>query len=45
MYTVIWDDYSGNRNELTFETREDARIEAEALGGKYDFVDIINGRG
>lgn len=41
MYLVEWDDWEGNRHQLTFDRLEDARLEAEALKEKFDFVDVI----
>lgn len=38
---VVWDDQEGNRHELTFSNPEDARLEAEALKKKFDFVEVI----
>jgi len=37
----VWDDQEGNRHELTFSKPEDARLEAEALKKKFDFVEVI----
>lgn len=40
MYLVEWDDQEGNRHQLTFDRLEDAKVEAEALKEKFDFVEV-----
>lgn len=40
MYAVVWDDWAGQRNEMTFRTYSEACLEADCLAEKYDFVDV-----
>lgn len=40
MYIVQWDDHTGQRQQLAFDTLEDAQLEAQALEKKFDFVQI-----
>lgn len=41
MYLVEWDDHEGNRHEMTFDSLEDARIEATYLEKEFDYVKIV----
>ena len=43
MYKVLWDDFEGIRHELPFDSEEDARLEADALKQKFDYVEIVKG--
>ena len=43
MYKVLWDDHEGRRHELPFDNPEDARLEADALKQKFDYVEIVKG--
>lgn len=36
MYTVTWDDHTGQRHELRFDSLEDAKREAKALAERDD---------
>lgn len=42
MHIVEWDDYEGVRQEMAFETIEEAKTEVEALREKYDYVNIVS---
>lgn len=41
MFIVEWNDHEGNQRQRTFETLEDAQLEAAYLEEKYDYVAII----
>lgn len=41
MFIVEWNDYEGNQQQRTFDTLEDAQLEAAYLETKYDYVAII----
>ena len=41
MFIVEWNDHKGNQQQRTFETLEDAQLEAAYLETKYDYVAII----
>lgn len=41
MYIVEWYDHEGNRNERTFDSQEDAQLEAAALEKEFDHVAIL----
>lgn len=41
MYIVEWDNREGNRHERTFDSLEDAQLEAASLKDKFDYVAIV----
>ena len=41
MFIVEWTDHEGNLNRRTFDTLEDAQLEAASLEEQYDYVAII----
>lgn len=41
MFIVEWNDHEGNQQQRTFDTLEDAQLEAAYLETKYDYVAII----
>lgn len=41
MYLVEWTDHKGNQQQRTFETLEDAQLEAASLEEQFDYVAII----
>lgn len=41
MFIVEWNDHEGNQQQRTFDTKEDAELEAAYLETKYDCVAII----
>lgn len=42
-FRVVWNDWEGIEHELTFHTMEDARLEADSLKQKYDYVELMEG--
>ncbi len=45
MFVVQWDNQEGNLEERTFESLEDAKIEAADLKEKFDGVMILDENG
>lgn len=41
MFIVEWNDYEGNQQQRTFETLEDAKLEAAYLEEQFNYVAII----
>ncbi len=41
MYIVEWNDHEGNLNQRTFDSLEDAELEAASLEEKFDHVRIV----
>lgn len=41
MYLVEWTDHEGNQRQRTFETLDDAQVEAAYLETQFDYVAII----
>ncbi len=41
MFIVEWTDHEGNLNQRTFDTLEDAQLEAASLEKEFDYVAII----
>lgn len=44
MYIVVWNDYAGIEQQITFDRREDAELEAISLDRKYDGVKIVSAK-
>ena len=41
MFIVEWNDHEGNQQQRTFDTLEDAQLEAASLEERFDYVAII----
>ncbi len=41
MYIVEWNDHEGNLHQQSFDSLEDARLEAESLKEEFDYVEIF----
>lgn len=41
MYIVEWCDHEGNQRQRTFDSKEDAQLEAAALEKEFDHVAIL----
>jgi len=41
VYVVEWNDDEGNQHEMTFDTLDDAQLEAASLEEEFDYVAII----
>lgn len=41
MYIVEWNDHEGNQQQRTFDSQEDAQLEAVALEKVFDHVAVL----